>query len=257
MNLTRKPLAFVLAALLILSACSPSQTIGNLQIALDAISAALPIVSGLTGIPQPLVTTVETYITATNQALGQSSTILAGSGTDAQKAAQIAAAFAGIAAPIVPGQFSAIASLVQTIAGDVASFLGSVPAATANALTGGGGLASVPATHTTKWSKRDYEALAKATATANTNAAKCQQLWPKVKSASCRPISSGYVCTVAFTAPTQVGDVVSLIMADGMPRTYRLEAGVYQVQIPVQLFTASPTEKAVMVTYRQQRTPVN
>jgi hypothetical protein len=256
---TRKPAAVLLAALLVLSACSPSQTITNLQIALDAISAALPILAGITGVPLPLVTTVETYLTATNSALGQASTIEAGPGTDAEKAVQIAAAFAGIAKPLVPGEFSIIAGLVQTIAGGVESYLASIPGASAPA-AGGLTASSLPAGHITKWSKKDYQALAKATATANTNAAKALQLWPKIpaiKSASCHPIATGYSCTVTFTGPTLAGDVVTLVMAAGMPRTYRLEAGVLQAQFAVQLMTASPEEKAVMVSYHQQRTAIN
>jgi hypothetical protein len=174
MNYSRKPLAFTLAFLLILSACSTSQTITNLQIALDAISAGLPILSGLTGVPPATVTQVETYLTATNQALGQASTILAGPGTDAQKAAQITAAFASIAQPVVPAQYAAIVALVATVAGDVANFLGSVPGSTSSMQ-----LAARSASasgHTTTWSKTDYEALAHCTSTYNMNAMKLQQL---------------------------------------------------------------------------------
>jgi len=172
-----KPTAIVLAALLILSACSTSQVIANLQIALDAVAAGLPILSGITGVPPAVVSDVETYATATNQALGQASTILAGSGTDAQKAAQIAAAFAGITAPVVPAQYAAIANLVATVAKDVAAFLSSVPsggsapggsAASANVTLGAG--------HTTKWSSHDYDVLAKCTSEANANAIKLQAL---------------------------------------------------------------------------------
>lgn len=164
-----KPTAIVLAALLILSACSTSQVIANLQIALDAVAAGLPILSGLTNVPPEVVAQVETYVGATNQALGQASTILAGTGTDAQKAAQIAAAFAGIAAPIVPPQYAAIANLVKTVAQDVAAFLASVPGNTAAS-------ARVAMGQTTRWSSHDYEMLAKCTAEANSNAIRLQAL---------------------------------------------------------------------------------
>ena len=172
MTTSRKPLAFAMALMLILLACTTSQVIANLQIALDAISAGLPILAGITGVPAGTVAAVETYITATNQALGQASTILAGSGTDAEKAAQIAAAFANIAKPIVPSQYAAIAALVATVAGDVAQFLASVPASAPVAV-----VASKTATpgKTTSWSSHDKEMLAKCTSTANANGVKLQE----------------------------------------------------------------------------------
>ena len=173
MTTHRNPMAFGLALLLLLSACSTSQVITNLQIALDAITVGLPILAGITGVPASTVTAVESYISATNAALGQASTILAGSGTDAEKAAQIAAAFANIAKPIVPSQYAAIAALVATVAGDVAQFLASVPASAPVAV-----VASKTATpgKTTSWSSHDKEMLAKCTSTANANGVKLQGL---------------------------------------------------------------------------------
>lgn len=176
MNFSRKPAALLLATLLILSGCSTSQVINNLQTALDAISAGLPILAGITGVPPATVTQVETYLTATNQALGQASTILAGSGTDAQKAAQIAAAFAGIAAPVIPSQYAAIASLIGTVAQDVAAFLASVPGAAAPAAGGVAHSSALASGQTTKWTQHDYTVLARCTSVANSNALKLQQM---------------------------------------------------------------------------------
>ena len=167
MKTSRKPLAFAMALLLVLASCTSSQVITNLQIALDAISAGLPILAGITGVPANTVTAVETYITATNSALGKASTILAGPGTDAEKAAQIAAAFANIALPVVPSQYAAIAALVATVAGDVAQFLASVPASTPAVAA----KTATPA-KTTSWSAHDKEMLAKCSSTANSNAVK-------------------------------------------------------------------------------------
>jgi hypothetical protein len=152
-----------MALILILSGCSTSQVLSNLQIALDAVSVALPILAGLTGVPAPVVAAVESYVQATNTALGQASTILAGAGTDAQKAAQIAAAFAAIAVPVVPAQYAVLVQLVATLAADVAQFLAGVPAATA-------AVAHASGATMTKWSTRDREVLAHCTAVANSNA---------------------------------------------------------------------------------------
>lgn len=249
---TKLRAALAVIVILALVGCSTGTVITNLQTALDAISAVIPILGTITGVPVDDVSAAETYVQAANQALGQASTILAGSGTDASKAAQIAAAFAGIAAPVVPAQYANIVALVQTVAGDVAQFLASVPAtstAAANAIATGG--------HTTKWSDADRARLARATVTANANAAKCQTMWPHaapaVKSAACQPIASGYTCTVTFTAPTIREEAVTFLMADGMPRAYRVEAGVTSAQFAVQTITASPTERAVMVVYRRAR----
>src|ERR1035438_6342824 len=126
-----------IAALMIgcLIGCGQTTVIQNLQITLDAITAAFPIIAGLTTIPPATVTDVESYLDATNTALAQASTILAGPGTDAQKAAQIAAAFAAIAQPVVPSQYTSIVTLIGTVSKDVATFLASLPAQTVTTTT--------------------------------------------------------------------------------------------------------------------------
>lgn len=115
--------------------CGQNTVITDLETALSVISGAFPIIAGLTGVPPATVTAVENYLDATNSALGQASTILAGPGTDGQKAAQIVAAFAGIAVPVVPPQYAALAALVQSLAKDVASFLASLPASSSTGTT--------------------------------------------------------------------------------------------------------------------------
>ena len=62
------------------------------------------------------IASVSGYLAATSQAITQATDIEAGTGTDAQKAVQIAAAFAGIAAPIVPAKYQALANAVQQVA---------------------------------------------------------------------------------------------------------------------------------------------
>jgi outer membrane lipoprotein SlyB len=132
---TKTILSLVVVIALVLVGCGASTAIENLQLAVDAVTAALPIIGTISGIPPATITRVTTYLDATNQALAQSASILAAPGTDAQKTAQIVGAFAGIAEPVVPPQYAAIAGLVQTIARDVASFIASLPPATATTTT--------------------------------------------------------------------------------------------------------------------------
>ena len=163
-----------IAALLILSlvGCTPSQVVSDLQIALDAITVALPVLGTLTGVPADVVTAVISYSAATNQALGQAATILDGPGTDAEKAAAIAAAFAGIATPLVPAQYTALATLVGTIAGDVAVFLASVPALGTQMARE----AAAKSPHATKWSMDERIKLSRAHNVASDNAAKLAKI---------------------------------------------------------------------------------
>lgn len=155
-----------------LAGCSTATVITDLQVALDAISVALPILGGLTGIPPSVSTAVTAYVTAANEALGQASTILSGPGTDAEKAAAIAAAFAGIAVPVVPAQYAALASLVQTIAQDVAAFLASVPGTATPAARA----AFSKSPHTTTWSFDERLQLDHAHSVASDNAIKLAKI---------------------------------------------------------------------------------
>ena len=133
MTYARVSLATLLILVLALTGCGSA--VNDLQVALDAITTAFPLIAGLTGVPAATTAEVVNYLDAANNALDQASTILAGPGTDAQKTAQIVAAFAAVVAPVVPSQYSALASLVQAIAGDVAKFLAGLPATTSTGTT--------------------------------------------------------------------------------------------------------------------------
>jgi hypothetical protein len=126
-----------LAVLLILALanCGSSTVIANLQIAVDAVTAALPVIAGITGVPAATVAQVTKYLNDVNAALGDASLILSASATDAQKAAKIAADFAAIVKPDVPAQYQAIVGLVATIAQDVAQFLTSLPSSSTGSTT--------------------------------------------------------------------------------------------------------------------------
>jgi len=124
--------ALVIPLVFALLACSSNQVITDLELAVDAVEVALPLIGPSAGLPADLEAQIEKYLSATGTAVAQASDILAGSNTDAQKAAAIAAAFAGIAVPIVPARYQGIASAVQRVAVLVANFLVSLPTAAPN-----------------------------------------------------------------------------------------------------------------------------
>jgi len=118
-----------IAAILILSlaACSTSP-LQILDLAVGAAEIALPLALPAAGVDPATTTAVESYLQATSTAIAKASDILAGTGTDAAKSAQIVAAFAGIAAPVVPAKYQALVNAIQRVAQYVAQFIGSLPA---------------------------------------------------------------------------------------------------------------------------------
>lgn len=164
------PLALLMAAFLVLVACTASQIVADLQIGLQAITALFPLIAGAADAPASVTDSVVAYATAANSAFGQADTILLGNGTNAAKTAQIVALFAGVEAPVVPTQYSALASQVATIAADVAKFIAALPAATPAAAR------AQPATGTTQLSASDQQKLVAAQKLAASNAATLQTL---------------------------------------------------------------------------------
>ena len=124
-------ITLLLALLLPLAGCGNSP-ITYLNLAVEALEVAVPLIGPAAGIPPGVVTQVGIYLGGVSQAISQASDILAGPGTDAEKTAQIVAAFAGIAAPIVPAQYQALVSAIQTVAADIAKFIASLPAVPAS-----------------------------------------------------------------------------------------------------------------------------
>jgi len=171
----------VIAAILIimLVACTSTQIVTDLEVALDAIQVGLPILGTVSGVPADVLTAAQTYVAAANSALGQASTILTGPGTDAEKTALIFAAFAGIAAPNIPAQYQAIAQLVSVVAADVAKFLASLPPASTAGIAATrtvGNSAAVMGHTTHRWSPTDQAKLAHALSVANANSAALAKL---------------------------------------------------------------------------------
>jgi hypothetical protein len=120
---TRACIAAVLALTLLTSACSQNEVVTDLELAVNAVEVALPLIGPSVGLPANVSSQIQTYLGLTSQAIGKASDILAGSGTDVQKAAAVAAAFAGIAVPAVPSQYQGIASAVQQVTALVTKFL--------------------------------------------------------------------------------------------------------------------------------------
>lgn len=156
----------ILSFLLLLFGCSTNQVITSLQAALDAIALGLPVLAAADPkIPAADVALALTYDTQANQALGQSASILAGPGTDAQKSVEVFALFAAIVKPDIPSQYSALVDIVATVAGDVAQFLATLPAASAATAK------TARAARTTKLSSGDLAKLKHAEAVSLSNAA--------------------------------------------------------------------------------------
>ncbi len=110
--------------------CSSSTVIGDLDLVVTGVEAVFPTIAGIAGLPPAVVSQVSMYLAAVSSASAQASDILAGSGTTAQKAAQIVALFANIAAPLLPAGtpqviISAINSVVQAVVKFLANFQGS------------------------------------------------------------------------------------------------------------------------------------
>lgn len=125
MKFQKRSAAIIAASLIFfLGACG---ALDYLQLAVGAAEIALPLIGPSAGVDSATIASVSGYLAATSQAITQATDIEAGTGTDAQKAVQIAAAFAGIAAPIVPAKYQALANAVQQVAQYIAEYLASLP----------------------------------------------------------------------------------------------------------------------------------
>ncbi len=120
-------ISLVVAMTLLCTACTQSDVVTSLQLSVDAASIALPLVSQQAGISPALESQLESYLQATNSAISQTSTILAGPGTPQSKSVAVVAAFATVAVPVMPaGTPVAIVQAIQAVSVDVAKFLQTV-----------------------------------------------------------------------------------------------------------------------------------
>lgn len=123
----KRALISVVAILLclVLVACTQSQIINSVDVALTAASIALPIVASAVGLPPAVVTEIVTWIQTALKGLQAVTADLLTGGPASVVAAKITGDLSGVVAsvPNLQGLPVAIASVVQTLAGDVTDIL--------------------------------------------------------------------------------------------------------------------------------------
>ncbi len=123
------PIAFLILVLLT-SACQTSTVISTLEAVVSAAEIAIPVIGAATGLNPATATAIVSYLQQVNIATAQAATVLAGTGSSAQKAAQIVKLFAGIAAGcncIPPGTPQEVVAVVNAVAQAVLQFLTNFP----------------------------------------------------------------------------------------------------------------------------------
>ena len=117
----------VVAVLLCLAlvACTQSQIINDIDVALTAASIALPIVASAVGLPPAVTTQIIGWVQLALKGLAATSDALLTGGPKAVVAAKITASLAGVVSsmPDLQGLPASIASVVQALANDVQGIL--------------------------------------------------------------------------------------------------------------------------------------
>lgn len=122
--------AAVVVACLLLTSCQQSTVISSLEAAVSAAEIAIPVIGAATGLNPKTASAIVTYLEQVNIATAQASVILAGTGTTAQKSAEIVQAFAKIAAGcncVPAGTPQEVVAVVQAVAQAVVNFLTQFP----------------------------------------------------------------------------------------------------------------------------------
>ncbi len=120
----------IVMLVLFLVACQQSTIISTLEGVVSAAEIAIPVIGAATGLNPATSTAIVSYLQQVNIAAAEASTILAGAGTCAQKAAQIVQAFAKIAAGcncIPAGTPQEVVTVVNAVAQAVLQFLTNFP----------------------------------------------------------------------------------------------------------------------------------
>jgi hypothetical protein len=123
-------LVLILMLVLFLVACQQSTIISTLEGVVSAAEIAIPVIGAATGLNPATTTAIVSYLQQVNIATAEAATILAGTGTSAQKAALIVQAFAKIAAGcncIPPGTPQEVVAVVNAVAQAVLQFLTNFP----------------------------------------------------------------------------------------------------------------------------------
>jgi hypothetical protein len=119
------PILFLILAILTVG-CQTSTVISTLENVVSAAEIAIPVIGAATGLSAQTSTLIVSYLQEVNIATAQAATILAGTGTSSQKAAQIAQAFAAIAAGcncVPPGTPQEVVAVVNAVAQAILQFL--------------------------------------------------------------------------------------------------------------------------------------
>ncbi len=123
------PILFLILALCT-AGCQTSTVISTLENVVSAAEIAIPVIGAATGLSPATSALIVSYLQEVNIATAQAATILAGTGTSAQKAAEIAKAFASIAAGcncVPPGTPQEVVAVVNAVAQAVLQFLTNFP----------------------------------------------------------------------------------------------------------------------------------
>lgn len=126
--LALRSLAFpvFIALVLFSAACQPSTVVSTLEAAISAAEIAVPVIGAATHLNPATSAAIVTYLQEVNIATEQAATILAGTGTTAQKSAQIIQAFAKIAAGcncVPAGTPQEVVAVVNAVSQAVLNFL--------------------------------------------------------------------------------------------------------------------------------------
>jgi hypothetical protein len=125
--------AFIVSILVLVllgtSGCGVS-AISLLSGVVSTVEATFPVIAAAVGLDPATTQLISTYLAGVSTAVEQTATILASSATAAQKALEIAAAFAAVPIPNLPaGTVSTVVAVVQAVITAVENFLkATVPA---------------------------------------------------------------------------------------------------------------------------------
>jgi len=120
-------IAGMVFALLILSACQPSTLVSALEGVIAAAEIAVPVIGSAVGLPPQTQAAIVAYLQLVDAAAVKASTILAGTGTSAEKSTRIIAAFANITEGcncIPAGTPQTVVNMVNVVAQAVGKFIG-------------------------------------------------------------------------------------------------------------------------------------
>jgi hypothetical protein len=124
--------AVIFGTVVLSTGCQQSTVISALEAAVSAAEIAIPVIGAATHLNPQTSAAIVLYLEQVNIATAQASTILAGTGTTAQKSVEIVQAFAKVAAGcncVPAGTPQEVVTVIQAVAQAVANFLVQFPPA--------------------------------------------------------------------------------------------------------------------------------